>query len=216
MWCWALFLTRVSDNGFEPEGARALSEPLGKLTALQQLGLSSNFFNFVFIFARGCVAVEGAWHAWCWVLFLTRVSGNDFGPEGARALSEPLGKLTALQQLHLHGNIFNFVFIFGRGCVAVEGAWHVWCWALFLTRVSGNRFGPEGARGLSEPLGKLTALQQLHLECKILFLFLYLRGDVLLLRERGMRGVGLCFLLACQTIALGLKGRGLSRSRSAS
>jgi hypothetical protein len=74
----------------------------------------------------------------------------------------------------------------------------------------------DGLNEIAKPLGKLTALQQLHLDCKILFLFLYLRGDVLMLRERGMRGVGLCFLLACQTMALGLKGRGLSRSRSAS
>ena len=86
-----------------------------------------------------------------------------------------------------------FVFIFARGCVAVEGALHAWCWALFLTRVSVNDFGPEGARALSEPLGKLTALQQLDLQCKIFHLFLHVRGDVLRLRERGMRGVGLCF-----------------------
>ena len=37
------------------------------------------------------------------LFFLTGISGNDFGPEGARVLSEPLGKLTALQQLDLHG-----------------------------------------------------------------------------------------------------------------
>ena len=86
-----------------------------------------------------------------------------------------------------------------------------------LACLSDNGFGPEGARALSEPLGKLTALQQLHLSSNIfVFCFVYLRGDVLRLRERGMRGVGLCFLLACQGMALGLKGRGLSRSRSAS
>jgi hypothetical protein len=62
------------------------------------------------------IAVEGAWHAWCWDLFLTRVSGNGFGLEGARALSEPLGKLTALQQLHLQGKIFHLYFPFVRGC----------------------------------------------------------------------------------------------------
>ena len=55
-----------------------------------------------------------------------------------------------------------------------------------------------GLNEIAEPLGKLTALQQLHLFGKILILFLCLRGDVLRLRERGMRGVGLCFLLACQ------------------
>ncbi len=79
-----------------------------------------------------------------------------------------------------------------------------------------NRFGPEGARALSEPLGKLTALQMLNLEGNIFILFLYLGGDVLRLRERGMRGVGLSFSLACQGMTLGLKGRGLCLSRSAS
>jgi hypothetical protein len=38
------------------------------------------------------------------------MSGNGFGPEGARALSEPLGKLTALQQLDLSGKIRIFLF----------------------------------------------------------------------------------------------------------
>jgi hypothetical protein len=52
------------------------------------------------------IAAEGGWRAWCWALFLTRVSDNRFGPEGARALSEPLGKLTALQQLILSGRFF--------------------------------------------------------------------------------------------------------------
>jgi hypothetical protein len=62
------------------------------------------------------IAVEGAWHAWCWALFLNRVSENRFGPEGARALSEPLGKLTALQQLNLRCKIFHLYFPFARGC----------------------------------------------------------------------------------------------------
>jgi hypothetical protein len=62
------------------------------------------------------IAVEGAWYAWCWAFFLTRVSGNGFGPEGARALSEPLGELTALQQLHLQGKIFHLFFTCARGC----------------------------------------------------------------------------------------------------
>ena len=51
----------------------------------------------------GCVGIEGAWNAQCCGLFLTRISGDNFGPEGAQFLSEPLGKLTALQQLHLQG-----------------------------------------------------------------------------------------------------------------
>ncbi len=55
--------------------------------------------------------------AWCWALFLTRMSGNEFGLEGARVLSEWLGKLTALQQLDLGGKIFVFfLFCDGDGC----------------------------------------------------------------------------------------------------
>jgi hypothetical protein len=49
--------------------------------------------------------------AWCLALSLTRVSGNGFGLEGARALSAPLGQLTALQQLDLGGNICILIFI---------------------------------------------------------------------------------------------------------
>jgi hypothetical protein len=49
--------------------------------------------------------------AWCLALSLTRVSGNGFGTEGARALSAPLGQLTALQQLDLGGNICILIFI---------------------------------------------------------------------------------------------------------
>jgi hypothetical protein len=44
---------------FECEGARLLSEPLGKLTALQQLNLAGTI-SMSFCFAMGCVAVEGA------------------------------------------------------------------------------------------------------------------------------------------------------------
>ena len=39
------------------------------------------------------------------VLFLTRLADNGIGVEGARMLAEPLGKLTALQQLNLSGTI---------------------------------------------------------------------------------------------------------------
>ena len=53
-------------------------------------------------------------HAWCLALFLTRMSDNDFGPDGARVLSEPLGKLTALQQLNLGSKIF-ILFSFAMG-----------------------------------------------------------------------------------------------------
>ena len=48
---------------------------------------------------------EGWRNAWWWALFLTRMSVNGFGPEGAQALSEPLGKLTALRELHLYRKI---------------------------------------------------------------------------------------------------------------
>ncbi len=124
------------------------------------------------ILGRGCVTDEGGRHAWWWALFLTRMSDNHLGPEGAQALSEPLGKLTALQQLDLSSKIlicrFLIILILGRGCVADEGGRHAWWWALFLTRISDNGFGREGAQALSEPLGKLTALQKLYLRGKIL------------------------------------------------
>ncbi len=55
-------------------------------------------------FLLACVAEESLWPV--------DVRDNDlgFGPEGARALSEPLGQLTALQLLHLEGKIFLFLF----------------------------------------------------------------------------------------------------------
>ena len=37
---FALFLSRLADNKIGDEGAGRLAEPLGKLTALQELGLS--------------------------------------------------------------------------------------------------------------------------------------------------------------------------------
>ncbi len=104
-------------------------------------------------------------------LFLTRMAGNRFGPEGARVLSEPLGKLTALQQLHLEGKIFCFILICEGHVLLLRERDMGDVLALFLTRMAANGFGPEGARVLSEPLGKLTALQQLHLEGKIFVLF---------------------------------------------
>ena len=39
-------------------------------------------------------------------MFLTRLAGNGIGDEGARMLAEPLGKLTALEQLNLSGTGF--------------------------------------------------------------------------------------------------------------
>jgi hypothetical protein len=35
--------------------------------------------------------------------------------------------------------------------------------ALFLSRLAGNKMGPEGAGRLAEPLGKLMALRKLNL-----------------------------------------------------
>jgi hypothetical protein len=44
-----LFLTRLADTGIGVEGARMLVEPLGKLTALQQLGIGSTV-SFVLLY----------------------------------------------------------------------------------------------------------------------------------------------------------------------
>ena len=74
----------------------------------------------------------------------------------------------------------------------------------------------DGIREIAEPLGKLTALQQLYISRKISISILICEGYVLRLRERDMRGVWLCFSLACQGMSLCLKGQGLCRSRSAS
>jgi hypothetical protein len=46
--------------------------------------------------------------------------------------------------------------------------WIVRCdvvFALFLSRLAVNEIGAEGAGRLAEPLGKLTALQELDLSC---------------------------------------------------
>ncbi len=45
------------------------------------------------------------------VLFLTCLAGSFIGDEGARMLAEPLGKLTALQQLDLGGTV-SFVLLY--------------------------------------------------------------------------------------------------------
>ena len=37
--------------------------------------------------------------------------------------------------------------------------------ALFVSVLAGNKIGDEGAGRLAEPLGKLTALQELDLSC---------------------------------------------------
>jgi hypothetical protein len=50
---------------------------------------------------------KGAMHDIC-SLFLTRLAGNDICIEGARMLAEPLGKLTALEQLDLSGTVSAF------------------------------------------------------------------------------------------------------------
>jgi hypothetical protein len=49
--------------------------------------------------------------------------------DGISEIAEPLGKLTALQQLHLSGKIFHFLLILRGACVTVEGGRHAWCFA---------------------------------------------------------------------------------------
>ena len=105
----------MADNGFGPEGARVLSEPLGKLTALQRLNLWGKIFCFILICEGHVLLLRERDMGGVLALFLTRMAGNRFGPEGARVLSEPLGKLTALQRLDLGGQVFVLV------CFALEG-----------------------------------------------------------------------------------------------
>ncbi len=85
---------------------------------------------------------------------------------------------------------------------------------LFLTRLAGNGIGDEGARMLAEPLGKLTALQQLDLAgtgvCYFACLIVLLRAIV------RCATLGLCFLFALQATELALKVQGCLRGRSAS
>jgi hypothetical protein len=38
-------------------------------------------------------------------LFVSVLAGNEIGAEGAGRLAEPLGKLTALQKLHLQSTV---------------------------------------------------------------------------------------------------------------
>ena len=45
----------------------------------------------------------GLCDAMLFALFLSRLAGNEIGAEGAGRLAEPLGKLTALQELNLYG-----------------------------------------------------------------------------------------------------------------
>jgi hypothetical protein len=104
------------DVSLTEDGLKEIVDTIGKLTALQQLDLGGNIFHLILYVRGDVIVVEGAWHAWCWDLFLTRVSDNAFGLEGARALSEPLGKLTALQQLDLSCKIFHLYFTCARGC----------------------------------------------------------------------------------------------------
>ncbi len=104
--CCMLALTLIPDNYFGDEGAKCLSEPLGKLTALQRLDLGGGDKLILFWFARGFVSIVGSCaHVRCCDLFLTRIPVNNFKSQAASFLSKPLGKLTALQHLDLHGII---------------------------------------------------------------------------------------------------------------
>jgi hypothetical protein len=49
----------------------------------------------------------------------SHILANNFFSEAVEFLTEPLGKLTALQQLFLQGNILILIF---NGCVALDGA----------------------------------------------------------------------------------------------
>jgi hypothetical protein len=44
-------------------------------------------------------------------MLLSRLAGNHMGDEGAGMLAEPLGKLTALQQLNLRGTVSGLLFL---------------------------------------------------------------------------------------------------------
>ncbi len=55
------------------------------------------------------VAWDGAFGLCLW-LFLSRLSDNVIGAEGAGRLAEPLGKLTALQELYLGGTVLSCLF----------------------------------------------------------------------------------------------------------
>ncbi len=50
------------------------------------------------------------------------------------------------------------------------GGWNVFLF-LYLSRLAGNFIGAEGAGRLEEPLGKLTALQELYLSCTVAGVF---------------------------------------------
>ncbi len=65
-----LFLTRLADNSIGDEGARVLAEPLGKLTALERLDLSSTLPAFL------CCCVRCG--AMCEVVFRGSGSGCEF------------------------------------------------------------------------------------------------------------------------------------------
>ncbi len=51
-----------------------------------------------------------------------------------------------------------------EGC-CLFGLCDAMLFALLLSRLAGNEIGDEGAGRLAEPLGKLTALQELNLFC---------------------------------------------------
>jgi hypothetical protein len=104
-------------------------------------------------------------------MLLSRLAGNYMGDEGAGMLAEPLGKLTALQQLYLQSTVSGLLFL-----ERIQGhCWLGFCDALCFGFVSNpadtdNHLCAEGARRLAEPLSKLTALQQLDLSGIVSFL----------------------------------------------
>jgi hypothetical protein len=102
-----------------------------------------------------------------------------------------------------------------ESAVAWDGAFGLRL-CLFLSCLADNDIGAEGAGRLAEPLGKLTALQELDLRCTVLSCF-WLRGRRVMLLGMGLLGcVFSYFSIVFQGTESALKGQGGWRSRSAS
>jgi hypothetical protein len=155
------FNTRFSDNDFGPQAAKFLAEPLGKLYALEKLYLQSTsaFFLLFIDFWRRSRKFDFVCCC-CW--FLTRCSENNFGPEGAEVLAEPLGKLSALKILDLAGKIVVVMVVKYFWLVVFQGCDFLCCCCWFYTRL-GNNFGISTCGFLVSSLFLLKMPDLLHL-----------------------------------------------------
>ncbi len=63
--------------------------------------------------------------------------------------------------------MYGFRRLFFEGFDLVVCMFDAMRFALFLSRLVDNKIGAEGAGRLAEPLGKLTALQELDLSCTV-------------------------------------------------